>query len=616
MDNRKKNKNISPDDKEISLDELNKKKLSIYAQFIAFDTSMHVESIFKILNEIIQYGVDISSSEFDNFINVITKSKTRSYLHYYSELLLPIFQIMIPTKSQMDKIMTIFSQKHKICYNDGLDYLVKNNYEFTPPQIKLLDKLSYHGFDMYELVKLECTKEIFLEKVSKINSNTKLINLSDEHSDIITSCIKRNNIVCDTELFDILSSEKISYKHITKYKININQHIIDKCIEFDLKDYKHDLIIELIKKGINFTIKNIKDIVKCVYPYHNFELFNFFNEILKIIKTNECKKEDIEYIINNLEYYNEINYDTYIEKNWEIKKIPQNENKTCEITKHPKISHYDVDCVYANIFNIYIKFKIEPTEDTLIFSIKSRNKLLKTFCMHKELNVSHECFREAINSYKIDDNFVEYFLNHKNTVLDSQHLAIACRYHYEYVDMILDAKITPDYNCAKACVYNLDRLKKMCDNGLKIDEQIIELFIKNNIPKYFLVNANEDIIFDICHNMGYNPFDYIDGEHIKNKKIYKILHTCETDEPIDSKYKNLDEYIFEHIETYHMEYDKYVYDLLLEHYVCDNEFIMLLITNAVTDGRYKITITSISRIENDSKRYTVAKKFGHLINKN
>lgn len=70
------------------------------------------------LENIVKYNINISSSEFNEFINSATKSKSRSYLSNHRILILPICKVSLPDKAQMDKILTIYSQKYGICDED------------------------------------------------------------------------------------------------------------------------------------------------------------------------------------------------------------------------------------------------------------------------------------------------------------------------------------------------------------------------------------------------------------------------------------------------------------------------------------------------------------------
>lgn len=286
-------------------------------------------------------------------------------------------------------------------------------------------------------------------------------------------------------------------------------------------------------------------------------------------------------------------------------------NSDVVINQSTKISEVHMLHVYAQILNEYIKLQIEPTEDTLLYAVYTGNDILKTYCMYKHVNVNYKCFKKAISGHNSNKTLIQYFFDDPTTVLGPEHLALACEHNDRYIDTILDAKIIPDYKCAKACISNEKKLQKMYDNGLKIDDDVIELFIKNNVSKKFLVNIDENIIFDVCHKMGINPFNYINGELTDNQKTYKMFYTFE----IDEKYFDLDEYFLEQIAEHHMEYDNYVYDLILQNYACEHEHIASMIMNAIADGRYKLNIMSISRIKFSQDRYNVVKKFGHLLDK-
>jgi hypothetical protein len=62
------------------------------------------------------------------------------------------------------------------------------------------------------------------------------------------------------------------------------------------------------------------------------------------------------------------------------------------------------------------------------------------------------------------------------------------------------------------------------------------------------------------------------------------------------------------------EFDTCHYDIILELYADTNEDVMDHITEAINNKKYKISLKSISRINNYARRYEIADMFEKFIN--
>lgn len=143
------------------------------------------------------------------------------------------------------------------------------------------------------MIHLECTKDEFMGRINKIISKKKLCDLSVSHVNEITSCIERNNIECNTELFDIIESEGCISASMKKYKIRTNQSILNKCIAFDLNNGNMSVTINSMKTNFDFTFENIKNMMKIhINYYYSEERYTFYNTILNILKKNGYQKDE------------------------------------------------------------------------------------------------------------------------------------------------------------------------------------------------------------------------------------------------------------------------------------------------------------------------------------
>jgi hypothetical protein len=407
----------------------------------------------------------------------------------------------------------------------------------------------------------------------------------DTHSDLILDCIKNNNIDinCDDKLCNIILDDFEIYEYkcidlLKKFKSKFSESVVNRLIIISTAIFVDREVEQILNENVAFSFDSIKLLLNM--DENNKSFFALIKTILKTIKNNGHKQDEYTHVINNFKYDNNLPYE-----------ILNNTNKQSSINN------------YTNMLHIAIKHNFIPTNETLEHSIVSDNKMLMCYCMNKNVEPSFKCYETSLYYQKND--LLNYYLAHDKTIITQKHLVAACEDSDEYMNIILDMKIIPNYDCVKNCINNSLRLKKLCDNGLQINEDIIELFIENNIDKKLWSHVDVHTVFDKCHHMNIKSI-FIDysttPEYILYDKIQQCKYEFDCCESMLSTHQN------------NIELNTYHYDLIFEYFVACDEVSKDYIIKAINDKKYNITKKSIYRISDNINRYKIAKIFDKYIN--
>jgi hypothetical protein len=567
--------------------------------FISLEYANKIELI---VNKLIQNNMCVSDNIYNDFINAMTKGKSRSCLGYRRSMILCCCKLKQPNDKQLDKIFATFSIKNISHEHEWIEQLKSYGHAFNDNhKQQLLKCFKYKKFTLDELNSSDITKEMFMSKI-KFLKNNDIYN----HSNIIIDCAHKNNIIIDNEFYDIIFNDcdeyatKFIIPTIKKYTLTFSEYIVKGIIKILIKWRNCDEFVKLFNEQ-TISFDNIKLFHCGIDTYSSVSekyVVIFVKSAIDAIKNNGHNVNDYTWFINIFYHYNDIKFKGELKES-----ILSNKVKPDEI----KYKNKDLKYCYILMLQNAIKYNFIPTCETLCRAIKSNNLLLSEFCTYSNVDPSMSCFDASLktmygNMISNQKNITDYILTHAKTMVTEEHLIMACRCaNIKYISIILNMKIIPTYKCVEICMHNEHIVKILCENGLSINKNIIELFIKKNIICLsFLHNVDKDI-FDVCHYMNVTvDYKYIDAEHIT---LYNMINEYSTYE-----------HIIEYANNNNALISKYHYDKILEYYALNNDNAQQYIKNAIETQKYKITTMSILRIIDLFDRYDLAKIFNEYLN--
>lgn len=481
--------------------------------------SFHDDSkkdLFDLIIKLNESNYEFSYQQFDKFMEQLVYMKGSSFLstQYNNPEFKKVFQIMIskflPTATQVGRMIRTI--KKNVQSVEWVNYMLEAGYKFT---LKQQDEICAFGhpkiyFDYYgkelthELIDNMLKSEYSIYEIVKLILKYDKINLTEEQNKNISERIS-NDPKCDYYFAKKLIANGIKVDIMNIINNNFSTIINDLHIVYQM--YEDN--IKFTKWHINFIIDSIEK--KTIgYDYRNGQRFPYMAYHFWLILLSS-EHFDI-HVMNRLI------------KCYSYAMLPYNDcdkiklNINIVVNSGLFIDHIDrkIICGYQ-IFTIdwlkygIVKKGINPNQDTL-------NAI---FCAHLPLSY----IKSFINSYKIYP-----ILDTLHTYL---HSGIYSRNYdndkynvKEYLQFILDYRITPDAECISLMPEISDNiLDVLFSYGLSMNLTVLEkMFERECVPNFekFIID-HDDRFYHLLHIYNIN----IKIKNTFDSDIYKLRNIAE-----------------------------------------------------------------------------------------
>jgi hypothetical protein len=419
------------------------------------------------------------------------------------------------TEKFVFKIITIMEFYKRRAYNINLDFnwLYNLNYLGFNFSDELLEELKKIGFipeyNMNEKINKQDIEiqELFQFKkvIRELDNKTDFKNIKSQINKII-KYMKDSKIIPNKYIISML------YKQI--------KFILDTNISIEINDYMltfiKDIYTQFVKNKYQLTEYDLEmyldlyvESIHCYYRYDDHELNRFEKDYIEILNFFTIDTTLItENIINNfidkfikgkIEFPNNVGLMYLIQ-------VLLEKNKSCKLSLKKLISletcYYFADDLNDYNFDEFINTNYNAKTYQTLINYVYDNKLDTFDDDYIELCV--------INN----DAVVFKLLCDKNIIVPSTYLMnLACSTSSIYViDKFLSLKYIPTYENLTYCDDNIEIYDKLIENGLPIDDRVLEYFISKHIDIIDLIvydyNTEDKlpIVEDLCYK--YNKFPY------------------------------------------------------------------------------------------------------------
>ncbi len=392
----------------------------------------------------------------------------------------------------------------------NLNYL---GFHFSDELVKEFPKIGFYPeFNMNEKINKQDVEieELFkFKKVINDIDEKKIFKTIKNQINKIIKYMKDNKIIPNKYIISML------YKQI--------KFILDANISIEINDYMltfiKDIYTQFVKNKYQLTEYDLEmylnlyvESIHCYYRYDDHELNRFEKDYIEILNffTND-KSLITENIINNfidkfikdkIEFPNNVGLMHLIQ-------ILLEKNKSCKISLKKLISLET--CYYFS----------DELDDYNFNDFIDSNYNAKTY-----YNLINYVYDNKLDDF--DDDYIELcILNNdavafkilcdKNIIVPSNYLMnVACSASSEYIiDKFLSLKYIPTYENLTYCEDNMEIYKKLIENGLHIDDNVLEYFISKHMDLIDLViyeyNTPEKlpIVEDLCYKHKKFPYETI-----------------------------------------------------------------------------------------------------------